>query len=173
MIRILKRDGSGELFDQGKLQGSMWRAMRGTDGRPEDAAELASAVAIYLRRKGTQVISSAALFEMVLKVFRRVRLDAAAKVMEAHRAWRERERTNLRVVHECGKETLWDKSWLVQLACRSWNIQRPTGRFLVGQLESRLLSKRCRSVSREHLVNTINQMVTWYGLADAVPVHSR
>ncbi len=58
MIRVLKRDGTVEPFDTRKLAGAMWRAMRGTPGRYEDACQLALAMKIYIGRDTVKVVSS-------------------------------------------------------------------------------------------------------------------
>jgi len=84
-IRVVKRDGSDEPFDPHRLARSMWLGMRGTGRRFYDACQLAAAVEIYLSRSGWHVVSSAALYEMTVKVLRRARLDeAATEIGRAH-----------------------------------------------------------------------------------------
>lgn len=169
-IRVLKRDGRTEDFNRGKLACAMWRAMRGTGTRRSDARELASAVAIYLDSKSKYTVSSSAVFEMGLKVFRRVAMYPAAKVFEAHRVWRDDGRKALRVAHESGRETRWDKGWLAEVISHSWHIQLEVSRILAGEVENRVLQERRETISRLEVLDIANETVASYGLADAVPV---
>ena len=88
-IRVTKRDESIEDFDVRKLAAVMWRAMRGPRVSFEHALHLAQAVELYLRRKDMKYVSSSAIFEMVLKVFRHIKLTDAAHTIEQHREWRD------------------------------------------------------------------------------------
>ena len=82
IIRVMKRDGGFERFDESKLAGSMWAAMKGRPGGHEDARELARAVTCHLHRTQQACVTSEAVFEMTLKVLRRVRLWDVAREME-------------------------------------------------------------------------------------------
>lgn len=169
-IRVTKRDGSEEPFDRQKLTGAMWRAMEGRGGSFELAGRLAGAIETYLtcrRRAGT---TSAALFEMTVKVLRAVRLCAACEAIEAHQAWRAARRRRLLISHDGPRMTLWDKSWLAEHARRSWHLSRPAARLLAGEVETALLARDGRVVSRREVVGLLNAQVAWFGLADAVPV---
>lgn len=170
MIRVVKRDGSVEMFDAHKLAAAMYRAMSGFWGRHEDASELARAVGIYLARRRRRRVSSAAIFEMALKSLRQVRFDVAAAMFEAHRAWRRRCRRDLRVIYDDGHVTLWDKAWAVNLACRNWCLRPVTGRIIAASLEEELLCGERQFVLRSEVVARVNAWVSRYGLADAVPV---
>lgn len=169
-IRVMKRDGSLERFDKSKLACALWKAMRGTTGRFTDARELALAIEMYIQRLNWPLVRSAALFEMALKVLRRVRLRKAARALEAHRSQRARRREHLHVNHGQGKVTLWDKSWLCEFVCRSWRLLPPTGRFVAGLVERRLLQPEGGEVSRMEVIDLANTFVSELGLADAVPV---
>ena len=61
-IRVIKRDGSTEPFDETKLAAAMWTAMRDRQGEYEDARELARAVRCFLHRVGWPCVASAAVF---------------------------------------------------------------------------------------------------------------
>ena len=169
-IRILKRDGSAEAFDRRKLAGVMYRAMSASRGTFEDAAELAWAIEVYLDRCGWWEASSAAIFEMAVKVLRRVALPEAAAAMESHRTWRRRRREQIRVRHAGGHWTQWDRNWLAQLACRNWRVSSGTGRIISAEVESAVLAEQGTEVSREQVVAHVNRLVGEFGLADAVPV---
>jgi hypothetical protein len=169
-VRVLKRDGSAEDFSRRKLAASMWRAMKGTCGEFRDAAELARAVEIYLVRRRCLCTSSAAVLEMTMKVLRRVGLLAAADAMDRHHTWREIRRKRLRIEHDAGRLTRWDKSWLAKFICRSWDVLPATGRIVAGMLEEELLAEPRRQFSRQDVIARMNECVASLGLADAVPV---
>jgi len=115
-------------------------------------------------------VSSAAVFEMVLKTLRRVRMEIPAAVMETHHTWRARMRTGIRVLYDDGRKAMWDKGWLAKLICSSWRLGRTTARILAGLMENQLLEVRARTVRRSELIRRANAMVAAYGLADAVPL---
>jgi len=169
-IRVVKRDGVFEPFDRGKLAAAMCMAMDDCPYRRVDSEELACAIEIYLQRKGWVSVSSAAVFEMVLKTFRRVRMDIPAAILETHHTWRARMRTGIRVLYDDGRKAMWDKGWLVKLICSSWRLGRTTARILAGQMENQLLEARVHIVRRTELIRRINALVAAYGLADAVPL---
>ena len=115
-IRVLKRDGRTEALDLSKLAAAMWRAMcsitpgsaRGVtpaSGRYRDALDLADAIGIYLRRTNRTCVSSAAIFEMTLKVLRRVRLSDAA---DARTSWHVSDTTARIVAAELESDLLGD-----------------------------------------------------------------
>ncbi|MFP4104608.1 MAG: hypothetical protein ACLFVU_00830 [Phycisphaerae bacterium] len=169
-VQVLKRDGSTENFDVSKLAASMWRAMDLADeGRYLDAFELALAVGIYLK-KTSRCLTTAALLEMAVKVLRRARFDDAAIAMEEFHGFRLRASLRLRVVHDDGTATLWDKSWLGMVIAKSWGVSRTTGRILAGQIEYELLTADVGQVLRGDLMAMANRRIMSYGLADAVPV---
>jgi len=115
-------------------------------------------------------VSSAAVFEMVLKTFRRVRMDIPAAIMETHQTWRARMRGGVRVLYPDGRKAMWDKGWLVKVVCSSWHLGRTAGRILAGTIETQLLEGEIHLVRREELIGRLNALVSAYGLADAVPV---
>jgi len=168
-IRVVKNDGSTEEFDLAKLAGSIWAAMRG-GGSYCDALELAKAVRAFLERIGWTAVSSAAIFEMTLKVLRKVRFNETARAYETSRQIRKVRRKKFRVVHENGQVTLWDKSWLAKFACQSWHLSWRCGRILAATIERQILNGKLRWISREDLIASLNSLVADYGLADAVPV---
>jgi len=172
-IRVLKRDRSVELFHVGKLAGAMWRAADGARAKFEDIRRIAEAVEMYLIRRGTRCVSSQAVFEMALKALRHVGLAPAAEAAERYRQWRMLLRGQLRVRHEEGKLTYWDKGWLRDFACRSWRIMPTTARILAGIVELRLLRGDDTIVRRQAVVDMLNDVMAEYGLADAVPVIPR
>ncbi|MFB3892184.1 MAG: hypothetical protein ACE15C_09195 [Phycisphaerae bacterium] len=172
MIRVLKRDGSTEDFAPLKLAAGMHQAMmRGGQGQYRDAADLAAAIQIYLQRCKCDFASSAALFEMAVRVLRRVQLGLAADAMENHRAARDRCRRQVRVAHGRNKLTWWDKSWLARLGGRTWEIMPSTARIIAGLVERDILDGDGQKVlSRLDLLEMFNARVVEFGLADAVPI---
>lgn len=169
-IHVQKRDGRAERFDAQKLAGAIWRGMRGAQRSYRNARDLAAAIEIYLVRTHVRCISSAALFEMSVKVLRRVGLGATADAAEAHHARRRKLRRRLRVRHDGGEVTLWDKSWLVALACCGWNVSQATARILAGHIEDELLTDAPRALARREVLDLLNVRVAQWGLAEAVPV---
>ncbi len=169
-VRVLKRDGSSEDFDVSKLAAVMYKAMRSAGGELRDALSLAQAVGLYLRRRDVRCISSAAVFEMMIKVFNRVRMEKANDALEAHRAWRSAGRRKLVVRQDNGRNTQWDKSWLSILASQSWGLSPATGRIIAGIVEYDLISARAAMVSRSAAIDQMNDTVSALGLAGAVPV---
>lgn len=168
-IQVLKRDGGAELFAREKLAGAMCRVMRGRGGTLQDATDLAEAIELQLGRRSPRV-SSAAIFEMVVKVFRRVRLFAAAKAIEHHRAWRRSRRAKMRILHEEGTVTAWDKAWLAKLAESGWGVSATVARIIAGQIESEMLAADTLVITRAGALDILNARVAALGLADAVPV---
>lgn len=169
-VRVVKRDGSREFFNRSKLGVALWRGIQHTTGTYDHARQLAKAIELYLIRTDQRRISSAALFEMGMKVLRRVGLDEAGEVLEGHRAWRRLRRLRLKVRQEGGRMTFWDKSWLAEFIARSWHLSRATARILAGQIELELLAGPARVVDRQAVIDLLNDRVLQFGLADAVPV---
>ena len=171
-IRVVKRDGTEEVFDPEKLAGAMARAMGGSYERFRCCRHIALGIGIYLRRSRWHRISSGAILEMVVKVLVRLGWSRPAERLQAHHRLRQDRRERLKVCHEGGEITLWDKSWLSQLAQRSWFLLPTTGRILAGQIERELLDGPLGVVSRRDVLDRLNRRVAEYGLADAVPVRS-
>ena len=169
-IRVRKRDGSIEPFELGKVSRALWCVIELEGGHYLDACRLAEAIQIYLERDGRDVVSSAAVFEMALKVLHRLGMVAPACALEAHRACRALGRKQLMIVHEPGKATYWDKSWLSSLAERSWQLAPATARIVAAQVEASLLASGQRRIAREDAIDLLNAAVSSFGLADAVPV---
>ncbi len=169
-IRVVKRDEREEAFEADRLAASMYQAMLRTAGSFYDASQLALAIGMHLERNGPDVIRSADLFQLCLDVLRRVRLTAAAERLEAHREWRQRRRQALRVRHDGGQVTLWDKSWVGDLASRTWHLSPRAGRVIAAQIEAELLGSTCRDVPRRDVEEAISERVVAFGLADAVPL---
>ncbi|MCD4825596.1 MAG: hypothetical protein K8S55_13455 [Phycisphaerae bacterium] len=169
-ITVRKRDGRTEGFDVEKLAGSLWRGLQPAGGAYRDARELALAIRIYLHRKRRRSIPSAAIFEMGLKVLRRVRRGPAAELLELHRTLRTVRRRLLRISHDDGNVTQWDKSWAANLAVGIWQISPATARIIAGEIELDILPCEETEISRRSLLERLNRRVAEYGLADAVPV---
>lgn len=170
-IQVLKRDQSAEEFDPLKLAASMHRAMqRVRQGDFRQAVDLACAIEVYLHRASWTCVTSAAVFEMAIKVLWRVRMTKVAQAMEYFHELRTRKRRRYRVLHEGGKLTLWDKSWLARLGGQSWKLMPATARIIAGKVERQLLRRRGGIVSRQTILDAFSAAVAAYGLADAVPV---
>ena len=170
MICVRKRDETLEPFDRWKLTGSMWRAMQGTQGSFDHARRLSEAAQIYLKRSSEECVSSRALFEMMLKALRYVGLEEAAESAEAYYKWRNALRRKLRIRHEGGAVTYWEKGWACEFASRSWNISRSVGRVVAGKIELEFLLGGEKTLWRGEVIEQLNRLVAEYGLADAVPV---
>jgi len=171
-IHVVKRDGCVEAFDGPKLAGAMFRALADLEGTHRDARELSRAIEIFLQQRRWEYVSAAAVFEMAVKVLRRVRLGTAAEAMERHRAWRARAREQVRVHHDAGAVTLWDKSWVCEWARRVWRMSVPAARVLAAELEEYLLPHAPVDLDRSDLAEMVDQQAAAFGLVDAVPVQS-
>ena len=171
-VRVLKRDSTVENFDVRRLAGAMWRAMEYAGCSFRGVSVLASAVEIYLRRRSARRVKTSAIFEMTVKVLRRVRLVEAAEAMETYRNWRKLRRQRVRISHGDGKVSLCEKSWLRRLARQSWNLSPIAARIIAGEVEMELLRGRETLVPREVVVEMINARVAEFGLADAVPIQA-
>ncbi len=173
-IRIIKRDGEVEDFDPSKLAGTFWRVMKGCEGCTfYHAIQLSVAVELYLEKTHPHCISSAALFEMCLKVFRQVELVEAAELLEDHQNWRSQRRLQVKVRHDRGEITLWDKNWLARVASGYWNLSLTTGRILAADIEKQLLEDADEIIPRSMIIEMLNARVAQFGLADAVPVRPK
>jgi hypothetical protein len=93
----------------------------------------------------------------------------AARRLQEHRSWRLARRGELRIRHERGKLTLWEKGWLAEFAQRCWRLSNRTARILAGQVEADLLRGPAREVPRQEIIDRLNEITAAYGLADAVP----
>ncbi|MDY6913079.1 MAG: hypothetical protein SVT52_01290 [Planctomycetota bacterium] len=169
-IRVRKRDGSVEAFEARKLAASLLRVVGQAGENSYYVRQIAEAVKIYLLRRRWVCISSAAIFEMSVSALRSIGRSLAADAMEWHQLWRNTRRGRIRVRHDDRKETLWEKGWLCKLAVKCWFIRPTTARILVGQIEQQLISEGVRRVSRDELLEMLNNLMMAYGLADAVPV---
>ncbi|MCP4376305.1 MAG: hypothetical protein GY794_09045 [bacterium] len=171
-IRVAKRDGTFEQFDREKLAAAICRVMQEYPCAFAESREVALAIDIYLHRRRWGTISSAAIFEMLLKTFRRIGMDLPAAIIETHQTWRLRRRKRVKVRYADGQTTEWDKGWLVKSVCSSWHLGRSAGRILAAEIEARLLGADVSVIERDKLIEQVNALVSEYGLADAVPVES-
>ena len=169
-IRVLKRDGSREPFQALKLAGAMWRAMQRTAGRFHEARDLAEAVEIHLTRTGQFDVCAQSIFDMALRVLRRVRLGPAADAIENYHLWRRLQRSGMLLYHGPGKVTLWDKGWLCQHIRHAWNVSVQTARIVAAAVEIDLLTLDEVMVTRQEVLARMNETVSQFGLAEAVPV---
>lgn len=173
MVRVLKRDRTAEDFSQAKLAASLWRAMQETTcGTYRQAHDLAGAIELYIVRNGWTCLSTAAVFEMAVKVLRRVHLGRTALAMESFRFARSARRRKLRVAHQADKTTYWEKGWLAKVGCQSWGLLPSTARIIAGCVEAELLGGEDHILLREYVLDRFNHYVSQFGLADAVPVQS-
>jgi hypothetical protein len=169
-IRVLKRSGQAEEFDGLKLAAAIWRAMGGRKGAYPQALYFSDAVRFYLSRGRQGCVSSAAIFEMCVKLLQYVGQPLAARRLQEHRSWRLARRRGLRIRHERGELTQWEKGWLAEFAQRCWRLSAPTARILAGQVEADLLREDSREIPRQEIIDRLNEITAAYGLADAVPV---
>lgn len=169
-IRIRKRDNRTEAFDVDKLAGSLWAPMQADGGDFRDASELAQAIGVYLRRLGEPVINSTAIFEMAVKILRRVRYRRAAEHYEQVGQWREIFRKRFRIIDADGRSRPWSKSDLAQQAQEDWQLRWNSSRLMAGVVECELMAQSRRWITAEALRERINACVCAHGLADAVTV---
>ncbi len=170
-IRVRKRDGNIEAFDVGKVAGVFRRALAHLPGECVEGGELARAVHLYLLRTNRRSISSSAVFEMAVKALHRVQRGEAAEMLELHRTLRNVRRRLLRIRHADGRVTQWDKTWLAEWTRHVWRVSRRTARMLAGEVEYDLLPQEETDLSREEVIDRLNEQVAQWGLAEAVPAY--
>lgn len=168
-IRVIKRDRSVEVFDVRKLAGAIWRASIGGEAMYSHAVQISEALEVYLLRKRETCLTSSAIFEMAIKALHCVGLSDAARRSEAFRSLRGELRNRVRIVHEGGRQTRWDKGWLVKLAANCWLVSPETARIVAGRVERRIFSRNIDRLGREEVIAMLNEVMAEYGLADAVP----
>ncbi|MBN1942295.1 MAG: hypothetical protein JW849_03275 [Phycisphaerae bacterium] len=169
-IRVRKRDGSIEEFNAAKLAGVLRRVLDRLEGVRTDADNLAGGMYLYLQRTRRTIVTSAAVFGMLVKILRRIQLGDAAELFELHRTLRMVRRRLLRVRHDNGCTTRWDKSWLAVLAERTWHVSRPTARILAGEIELCILPQEEAEIARGAILDLLNEQVSQWGLAEPVPL---
>ncbi len=169
-IRVRKRDHRREAFDVDKLAGSLWAPMQTDGGDYRDACELAGAIRLYLERLNQPVVATEGIFEMAIKILRRVRYRVAANGYEQAGQWRQLFRKRFRIVTPDGQSHPWSKSTLAQQAQEDWQLAWPTSRLMAGTVERDLMAQPKRWISEADLRAKINECVCAHGLADAVTV---
>ncbi len=177
MIQVLKRDGAVEPFNLDRLCACLRRVLRPADPTDVLPRLLCEAIGIYLRRRGTTKVSSAAVFEMTVLALREIDQDAAADALEAHRRRRRRDRRALWRVDDNGRRTPWDRGWLTGRIQTRWSLSRPAARALGAIIEDELLG-RPGAITSARLDDLIDERVENYGLAPwcliaspSVPTH--
>lgn len=105
------------------------------------AQHLCDAILFYLARGRSSCLSTGALFEMCLTVLHHVGMPRSAQCLGAHRQWRRDRRHALRIRHESGQVTCWEKSWLAEVAVNMWNLSPAAARVLAAQVEAQLLQR--------------------------------
>ena len=90
--------------------------------------------------------------------------------MELHKALRAVRRPLLKLRYEDGSLVQWEKAWLTDLAERMWNLSPRTARILAGEVEMQILPQDPTILTREDILDVLNERVAQLGLADAVPV---
>ncbi len=169
-IRVRKRDGRREAFDVDKLAGSLWAPMQSDGGDYRDARELAGAIRLYLERRKQWLVGTDMIFEMAIKILRRVRYRLASSRYEQVGQWRQLFRKRFRVVAADGQSRPWNKSTLAQEIQENWQLSWATSRLLVGTVESDLMAQPQRWITDVQLRERLNACVCAHGLADAVTV---
>jgi len=166
-INVVKRDGSMEPFDVHKLAASLRRA--GCEDGYREAIALASGMCIHLVRKGVSRIDHSEILGMVRKILGDRAFDGMT-VIELHCRLRDEMRKEVFVRYDDGNFVRWDKSWMVGLIHRMWDVSIPVSRILAGEIEMELLESTKKVFDRNELVRIINVLVSAFGLADAVSV---
>ena len=169
-IEVQKLDGSKEAFDAGKLTGMLRKGMHHLGIPAHGADDLGTAVEIYLQRTQQYTISSSAVFEMGIKILRRVGMREVAEVLELTRALRTTRRGDMRVRQDDGRLIAWDKSWLANIGGRMWCLSPSCARIMAAEVEQHLLADNTVEISRYEVLEMFNRCVFEFGLADAVPV---
>lgn len=164
MIQVVKRDSSVEPLCVDRLRACLWRAMGPAGGRFSKAHHLSRAIQLYLHRTGAVEVSSRALFEMAVRALRLTRHDAAADALEAHSRRRRDARRSLKVVHDSGRRTRWDRSWLTAQIRTRWGVSGGAARAISAAIETELLDGRSL-VERGRVLDLIDERVENFGLA--------
>ena len=168
-IVVVKKDGFKEPFDQGKLASSIWKGISRTGRNYRDAMALSRAIFVYLQRKAVAEVSSHEVGVLMLRALKKVGMGDGGVVIELHSILRNEHRSEFVVIHTNGSSTTWDKSWVALLVSQMWHISRNVARIIAGEIEMELLEQNGRMIHRDEVVARLNDKVSQYGLADAVP----
>jgi transcriptional regulator NrdR family protein len=163
-IRVLKRDSSIEHFNIAKLRLSLWRALGADSESFLHADWLAHAIQGFLHYEGHRAVSSRALFEMAVRSLRCVERDDAGDALEAHRRVRRQRRDVLTILHEDGRRSRWDRSWVTAHLRQRWSLGRSAAKALSAQIEADLLA-RPGELARRAVLDRVDGLVEAFGLA--------
>ena len=171
-ILVAKRDGTCEPFDVRKLTSAIARAAKCDVSGGGLAASIASAIQTHTRNSGYTRICSRSIFEMSLKVLRRISLPMAAHRMESYFQLRNSWRRAIKADAGNGKLIRPEKRYLAEEAVSLWGISRTTARIIAARIERHLIAIDNTRPSPEGIRELINRYVCEHGLADAVPVNA-
>ncbi|MBI5724482.1 MAG: hypothetical protein HZA50_11025 [Planctomycetes bacterium] len=172
MVRVIKRDCTIEPFDERKIMRMACLALPEKSCQIDDLRPVADGVKMYLKVSAKPCIPSAELFDLAARSLNYVGLTEAVRILTLHRAWRAAQRRHLRIVHDDGRCTLWDKSWLCEHAIRGWNVSRQAARIVAAEIEEALLTGGRRKVERKYVLVMLGARLGELGLVDVVPVGS-
>ncbi len=70
--RVIKRDGSREIFDENKLKNGLWHALQKRPIGTEEVDEIVSQILHQVRSRGDKEISSMKIGEMVMEALKKL-----------------------------------------------------------------------------------------------------
>lgn len=173
-MTVLKRDGSREPFDFGKLRRGLAVAIRGCDEDESLAMALAEAVTVHLRQwESPEPPSASYVLHCCQTALNEAGLPDAAERMEMYtRARINRRKTiNVLVPRATGADARpWRKRKLIRWFEQRANVSRSMARMLAGRIETYLFGLNYELVSASLIRELANAELYAWGLSDELYV---
>lgn len=175
--KVVKRDGSVELFQFVKLKRALSAGMKTCQYDERYADALARAVAIHVQEwNEPRPPTTEYVFHCVREVLRETGLEDVAREIVRYRRTRSLMRKHLEVVdtRRTGRpQKPWSKAVVTQTLVRRYELRTEVARILAGEIERRVLSLKYSVISTALVAEMIrNELMAWGLLEEAVPVVS-
>ncbi|RMF83356.1 MAG: hypothetical protein D6744_04830 [Planctomycetota bacterium] len=171
-MKVSKRDGTVEPFNQGKVRRCIALGCQAVGVTTRVADSLARAVAIHLRESAEPGLPTTEyIFRCVRAALEQTEFPRAARVLMQHRRWRDLSRESIRVFDARRPERpagQWRKTRVVRTLERRYRLSPSTARILAGELEERVLGLRYQMISTALLGELIRNELRAWGLLGEV-----
>ncbi len=182
-LKVLKSDGSSEVYLHTKVMGTIGTALCSCDEYQEMRVQnLAEAVTVFLSRKyAGYIVSSGEIFSMILVVLSESGYGKAAAILKEHRLIRQVKRKRIQVCRyhnengqrlsprdsksvtqfrRLSKESLsiemWNKSIIVEYLQNERNLDRNMARAIAAVVEEKVLRMGCRTLTTSLVRELVN-----------------
>lgn len=165
-VRVIKRDGTTELFQVAKLRRCVALAMRSCHQDADLSDALAQSVALHLRQcENPSPPSSEYVFHCARTVLMHTGMKEAARELVAHHRQRTARRKRLRVVDGRRPESSderWRKAAVARTLRERHGLSIATARILAGEVEARVFALDLAVVTRDLVSELIlNELLAW------------